>query len=282
MPPAQDRLDVNACGRADRSACRCRCSRRARAPARRSDHDPGSVAAICSPHCATPTTSSIRSSGSVASNSPSAVVWPSRDGLLRHDHANGAIGRGLAGEAIRGEEQHLARRGLGDQADVRHDHDRVGAQQVVDGFDDVDAGLLEVDRHAPHFGIAMVRQQLAPRRHDLIGIEQRHLREGVGVEHDTLGDFGLVAGGAPGDAIRLTGLRAREALHRLPLARASSRRAARSSVRSCSTLGFARAELMRIVEPVEEGERIASPCRRGNRGAECGGRSGRNSARPWS
>ena len=83
-------------------------------------------------------------------------------------------------------------RGLRHQADVRHDDDRVGAQQVVDGFDDVDAGLLEVDGHAPDFGVAMVRQQLAPRRHELIGVEQRHLREGVDVQHHALRDFRLV------------------------------------------------------------------------------------------
>ena len=140
------------------------------------------------------------------------------DRLLRHDHADRAIGYRLAGEPVGGEEQHLTRRRLGHQADVRDDHDRIGAQQVVHGFDNVDAGLAKIDGHAPHFRIAMVRQQFAPGRNHLIGIEQRHLRKGVGVQHHALRDDRLVGGGAPRRAVLVTGLRAREALHGLPLA----------------------------------------------------------------
>ena len=162
--------------------------------------------------------------------------------------------------------------------DVRHDHDRVGAQQIVDGFDDVDAGLLEIDRHAPHFGVAIIGQQLAPRRDDLIGIEQRHLRKRVGVEDHALCDFRLVvdARGGPRDS------RGWPASARIAAAvaagRASSPRSARARcaparrwLRPCRIDADRRA--------LRRTQTDRGPCRRGSRAARCAGRSGRNSAR---
>ena len=55
--------------------------------------------------------------------------------------------------------------------------DGVGAQAGGDGLDEVDAGLGDVERDAAHLGVAVIGQQLAPRGDQLIGVEQRHLRE---------------------------------------------------------------------------------------------------------
>ena len=111
-------------------------------------------------------------------------------GLLIRQHSNAAAIQRVAAEPVRGKDQQLARRRLRDEPDVRHDHDRVGAQGWIHGLDDVDARCLDVQRDASVLGVAHWRQQFTPRGDELRGIQQRDLREAVDVErlpeHDLL------------------------------------------------------------------------------------------------
>ena len=103
----------------------------------------------------------------------------------------------------------------------------------------------------------MIRQQLAPRRDQLIGVEQRHLREGVHVQLHALRRLHLVRGGAAVGAVLATDLRARQVSHRVALAPLPVREPfdprplLRHGHRSVG------AELMRVLQPAEERKRVA-------------------------
>ena len=178
LAPAQHRLDVHGVARTVDGLVGVDVARPARGPApaatTRRDRWRPSVRRTAPRR---PRLSGV-SSGSAASNRPSADVRPPATGFCRTMTRTSQSAAGSPVKRSAAKNSDLARRRLGDQADVRDDHDRVGAEQAAHRLDDVDAGLLQVDRYAAHLGVAVVGQQLAPRRHELAGVEQRHLREG--------------------------------------------------------------------------------------------------------
>ena len=112
------------------------------------------------------------------------------------DRRHRASGHGLALRAIDQVREHRAWRDLGDERDVGDHEDRVGELRAGDGLDEVDAGLLHLDRDAAHVGVSQPGQDLAPRGDDLLVVEQRHLCVGGETElHATL-HGGLVGTGA--------------------------------------------------------------------------------------
>ncbi len=179
------------------------------------------------------------------------------DRLLAGQHLHVATRSRLARETVTGEHQQLARRQLGHEAEVRDDDDRVGTEQAGHGLDEVDARLLpDVERHAAVLRIAVVGQHLAPRGDELIGVEQRHLRERRLIEHDALGNLGLIAGSAADLAVFGTDLPAEEAANRAPALGLP----VGDSLDPAPLLrdgALHAAELMGIAETGEERERIA-------------------------
>jgi hypothetical protein len=139
------------------------------------------------------------------------VCLTAADRLLIREYLHIASGLRFTAEAIRGKHHELAGRDLRDEAHVRHDDNRVGAKHASDCFDEVHAGLLDVQRNAPEFRIAVVGQQLAPGCNELIGVEERHLRKRRLIQHDALRDLLPIARGATLDAIVPADLIAKEA-----------------------------------------------------------------------
>ena len=190
-------------------------------------------------------------------NTPSADVVPSATGCCSASTRTSQAGDRLAGEAVRREHQHLAGRGLRHHADVRDHDDGVGAEAIVDGLDQVDAGFGDGERDAAELRIAMVRQQLAPRGDELVRVEQRHLREGVHVQLDALRGLDLVGGGAPVGAVLSADLRPREVAQRVALAALPVGEPLDPRLFLRNRHRFVGAELVRILQPAEERERVA-------------------------
>ena len=99
-----------------------------------------------------------------------------RDFELVRPHDQRAIGHGRAARAIDDEGEQPPRRGLGDDGQVGDDHERVGAEIFVRGFDQVQPLLIH--RHWNGFRLPALRMRniLPPDRHHLLLIEQRQPR----------------------------------------------------------------------------------------------------------
>ena len=125
-----------------------------------------------------PTTSSDCACGQRHCHDAVGTGLAAADNLLIDEHLHVAARVRFAAVPVGGKHQHLTWRRLGDQPDVGHHHDGVGAQQILTRpRRDRRPARVIVEWHAPVLRIAQIGQQLAPGRDQLVGIEQRHLRE---------------------------------------------------------------------------------------------------------
>ena len=181
-----------------------------------------------------------------------------RDDRLVGDGVDLTVGARLAGEAVRGVDQDLSGRDLGHEAEIRDDHDRGGAQTVEHRLDEVDAGLLEIERDAPGVGLAKRRQHLAPRRDDLRRVEERHLREGRGADGPAKLYFLAVEPLAAAGAVLVAELGAHE--HPDPVAPGGLPRGDALDPRLFFRHeGFRTAERVRVLQTGEERRRVLDP-----------------------